>query len=218
MKSNIKGLTLMVLSVLSFALIAATAVESTNPKRTILLNFGQDDSVQGWNTLSKYTSNSRIANLVDQAGEETGIALVLVERFNARNTNGPKTTQTDFNIPAVVSADSYYGNAKGTFNNKEVRRSVLRFEGLDPNKLYELCFFAGRLYAKENRDTDYILQGRDSKTVTLDAANNSAKVACATEIQPDSEGNIRITVTAGKNNDNPFGFYYLNAMRLTEVH
>lgn len=45
--------------------------------------------------------------------------------------------------------------------------------------------------------------------------SNSDKIACNEGIQPDADGNIFVTVTAGERNDNGTGFYYLNAMRIS---
>src|SRR5690606_25170103 len=142
--------------------------------------------------------------------------LTLVEEFNSRNLNGPKSTSTDFDMPEIVSSDSYYGNSKQIWQDKTVEQSVVKLEGLDKDKEYNFCFFGSRTNSgAENRETKYIIKGQNEVSAFLDAANNTSNTACANNVKPNADGEVIITITAGENNNNAYGFYYINAMRLT---
>lgn len=185
--------------------------------KPVLINFGTNAVPSSWNTLAGSTAAARISNLKDNQGNYTGTALSVVEPFNARNTNGPKeTTVIGFDMPEGVTSDSFYGNSKAVFNNKKVSQSVIKFEGLDKTKKYDFCFFGSRIDAKvsESRQTKYTVKGGNESSVLLETMNNTSSSACVNAIQPDSDGNITITITAGESNANAYGFYYLNAMRI----
>lgn len=184
----------------------------------VLINFGTNTSSPAWNGLTGITTASAIPNLKDKEGNYTGISLSVVEPFNARNGNGPKTTSTDFEMPESVSSDSYYGNSKNEFGGKHIVQSVVKFVGLDKTKKYNFCFFGSRIDAarNENRQTKYIVKGQNEGVALLDAMNNTSITACANDIQPDANGEVVVTITAGEQNNNAEGFYYINALRLTQ--
>lgn len=177
------------------------------------INFGHKIA-PGWNTLSDHHEGASIGSLRDENGEYTNIALTVTQRFNAMNENGESVTDTDFNMPAEVSTQSYYGNTRGVWQNLEIRQSQITLSGLDKNTTYNLCFFGSRSGVGDNRETKFIVAGENASTVNLQTSNNTSETACADGIQPDFNGNITVTVTAGDNNDNGSGFYYLGAMRL----
>lgn len=180
----------------------------------VFVNFGYNTAT-GWNSLTSFIANASIPNLVDAEGEYTGISLVLVEEFNSRNLNGPKTTDTDLNIPEDVSSDSYYGNTQGIWQTKEVKQSVVKIEGLDKTKKYNFCFFGSRIGSNnENRETKHIVKGENEAVAYLDAADNTSQTGCAMGVLPNANGEITITITAGENNNNSYGFYYITAMRI----
>lgn len=181
----------------------------------VFVNFGYDNTSSGWNALTGFTTNTSLPNLIDYEGSYTGISLTLVEGFNSRNLNGPTTTTTNLNMPTLVSSDSYYGNSKTIWQDKVVEKSVVKLEGLDQNKMYNFCFFGSRTNSgTENRETKFIVKGQNETIALLDAANNTSSAACADNVYPNANGEITITITAGENNNNSYGFYYINAMRL----
>ncbi len=176
----------------------------------VLISFGLDDSATRWNHLTNYTRLTTLSNLIDTKGNSTSISLVYAEKFNgARHTLGAAQTTTDFNMPESVSHQAFYGFTGGV--------AVLRLEGLDKNKKYDICFFGSRIGVskKDNRETKYIVNGLNKAEVVLDVSNNTSETACAKAVQSDTNGNITITITAGGNNNHPRGFYCINAMRLT---
>ena len=142
---------------------------------------------------------------------------MVTKRFNNINEAGAKATETDLEMPEDVSRQSYYGNAQGVWLDLEVRESQIKFTGLDNTRTYDLCFFGSRMDVGDNRETEYTVDGEESTTVLLQTANNSTDIVCAEGVKPDANGEVTITITAGENNDNGFGFYYLNAMKLSPV-
>ncbi|WP_083610112.1 DUF4886 domain-containing protein [Pontibacter flavimaris] len=170
--------------------------------------------VPKWNTLGDHHEGASIGNLKDENDAYTNISLVVTQRFNAMNEAGESVTNTDFNMPAEVSTQSYYGNTRGVWQNLEIRQSQITLSGLDKNTTYNLCFYGSRSGVGDNRETKFIVGGENAKTVYLQTSNNKDQTVCADGIQPDFNGNITVTVTAGENNNNGSGFYYFGAMRL----
>ncbi|MEA5126678.1 MAG: hypothetical protein VB074_00690 [Proteiniphilum sp.] len=181
----------------------------TNP---IFINFGMDTSATEWNHLTNYTKLTTLHNLIDREGNTTNISLVYVEKFNTgRHILGAKATTTDFDMPESVSTQELHGNSEGT------GKAVLRFEGLDSEKKYDICFFGSRMGTgvKDNRETKYIVSGQNEVIALLNVSNNTSKTSCANGVQPDANGKITITIMAGENNNHPKGYYGVSAMRLS---
>lgn len=188
--------------------------EAGTLQNPVFVNFGYNTSA-GWNSLTSFETNESIANLADTEGGYTGVSLTLVEGFNSRNLNGPKSTNTDLGMPEAVSSDSYYGNTKGVWQSREVKQSVVKIEGLDKTKRYNFCFFGSRIGSNnENRETKNIVKGENEVIAYFDAAENTSQTDCANNVRPDANGVITVTITAGENNDNSYGFYYITAMRI----
>src|SRR5690606_27504746 len=118
----------------------------------VLVNFGHN-LVEGWNTLTDHHEGANIGNLTDVNDAFTNIALEVTQRFNAMNEAGESVTNTEFNMPAEVSSQSYYGNTRGVWQNLEIRQSQLTLSGLDKNTTYNLCFYGSRSGVGDNRET-----------------------------------------------------------------
>ncbi|SOD11775.1 DUF4886 domain-containing protein [Pedobacter xixiisoli] len=186
--------------------------------KAILINFGGNNATE-WNTVPQYTAGTTVASLKDQVGANTNFSVTIVEGFNNRNQSGPTATTTTFNMPSSVSSDSYYGNSKAVWESKSVTQSVVKLTGLNTAKKYSFCFFGSRANSgNENRETKYTVKGTNEVIALLDAANNTANIACAEQVMPNAAGEITITITAGSNNNNSYGFYYINALQLKQVN
>lgn len=179
----------------------------------INLNFGSN-SASTWNTLNDHHEGASISNLKDIDDEFTNISVTVTQRFNARNEDGARSTDTELNMPDAVSAQSYYGNFRGVWQNLQIRQSQLTFSGLSAEITYELCFFGSRTGVGDNRETKFTVEGENVKVVHLQTANNTSEIACVSGVRPNADGHIKVTVTAGDNNNNGSGFYYLSAMRM----
>ena len=117
-------------------------------------------------------------------------------------------------MPSSVSSAYYFGNSKAEFSNILIEKSELKLSRLDKDKKYNLCFFGSRSSASDNRETKYTAKGNNEVVCYLDVSSNKTTTACANNVQPNSNGEIIIKITAGENNNNSYGFYYINAMRL----
>ncbi|RAV30648.1 hypothetical protein DN748_02200 [Sinomicrobium soli] len=171
-----------------------------------------------WNTLDNHVEGTSIEDLKNSDDEFTGISVTITQRFNGINTGGPNTTDTgNWTIPGEVSSQSYFGNAKGVWENMEITQSQLTLSGLDTGKTYKFCFFGARSGVSDNRETRYTVSGANEEAVSLQTAGNSSETACTDEISPDAQGKIVIDITAGDNNNNGNGFFYLNAMQIIPV-
>lgn len=181
----------------------------------IYINFGQNDAPK-WNKVG-HLEGSTVPNLKDENDDYTNISITITERFSGMNSNGEKETTTEFDMPSSISGQSYFGNSKGVWDGIEIRQSQFKLSGLNKNATFNLCFFASRGGVNDNRETKYIVSGENSKTVNLNTTKNKTNIVCAENIKPDTNGDIIVTVSAGDNNDNAYGFYFLGAMRLTKA-
>src|SRR5699024_1374217 len=112
---------------------------------------------------------------------------------------------------------NFYGNARKErgSNNLKIEESEITLSRLDKTEKYNFCFFSSREGVSDNRETKFIVKGQNEKATSINASNNSTKTACVDGIVPDSNGNIKIVVTIGDNNDNDWGFYYLTALKIS---
>ncbi|MCM4169231.1 hypothetical protein KCTC52924_00708 [Arenibacter antarcticus] len=191
------------------------AVGNIEPlKADVLINFGNKIAPK-WNTLGNHLEGASIFNLKDENDDFTNISLTVTQRFSTINKNGEQDTTSDFDMIADISTESFYGNSQKAWGELEIKQAQVTLAGLDLDTTYNLCFFGSRAGVEDNRETKYIVSGENTKTVGVQTANNKGETACATKIKPDVNGNIAVTVTAGENNNNAYGFYYLGAMRLS---
>jgi len=179
----------------------------------VLIDFGNNAASDRWNQLSSFLAGTS-ASLKDSLGSYTGIKATITERFNGVNADGPTATTTPLNMPANVSKYAYFGNTKGDFGGMRVVQSKVELTGLDKTLKYNLSFFGARGGVSDNRETKYICKGTNEVSVALNTSSNSSKIAIAKGVQPDANGKITITITAGENNNNGTGFFYVSALRL----
>ncbi len=182
---------------------------------SILINFGTAAAPEGWNGVTNFREGTSVA-LKNNTNNYTGIGLTITDRFNGANTSGEAITTTDFNMPDVVARSAYFGNSKANFGGLLIKESKMKITGLDKNMKYNFCYFGSRNQSSDNRETKFITTGKNEVVVRQNSSNNKSIVSCAEGVQPDDNGEITITVTAGENNTNGTGFYYVNAMRITK--
>jgi len=179
----------------------------------VLLDFGNNAASERWNQISSFLAGTSVG-LKDSLGSYTGMKLSITERFNGVNADGPTTTVTPLNMPSNVSKYSYFGNSKGAFGGMTIKQSVFEISGLDKSLTYNLSFFGSRGSVSDNRETKYISKGTNEVSVSLNTSSNTNKIVVAKGVKPDANGKITVTVTAGENNNNGTGFFYLSAVRL----
>ncbi|MEO2062655.1 MAG: DUF4886 domain-containing protein [Christiangramia sp.] len=183
-------------------------------EKDVYIDFATSSNSTGWNGMTSFLEDATIPNLKYQDNEFTGIEMMITSRFNGQNTNGETETNTDFNMPAEVSGNSFYGNSKGVWAGILVEKGVIKLSGFTNDSSYEFCFFGSRT-ATDNRETKYTVIGATTGSASLNAASNTDEIACVQGIKADANGEIMIEVTSGDNNDNGNGFFYINAMRIS---
>jgi hypothetical protein len=180
-------------------------------------------SSSGWNVLKPvYTdlpgsglSDYGVTNLLDSNGNPTGISLAADDsnRFNAYNLNGSLVASPGF--PADVKRESFFGNDV-SFNGFIRPTATWVLGGFDPNDDLKFTFFASRMDSVnpiDNREGKYEVVGATTVSTTLDARENDTNTA-SVMVKADESGNVVLNMTKGPNNNNSFGFFYLNAMTI----
>lgn len=183
---------------------------------SIYLNFGTAAAPAGWNGLTGFMPGASVA-LKNNTNNYTGVGATIMERFNGANTSGEGTTTTNFNMPSGVSSSAFFGNAKAAFGGLLVTQSKIKITGLNKDKHYNFCYFGSRNSSTDNRETKFITTGKNEVIVRQNTSNNKTLISCADGVQPNDAGEVTITVTAGENNNNGSGFFYMNAMRITQA-
>lgn len=190
----------------------------------VLIGFGSINlqNYPEWNAFSgdnQADAGNKIESLKDADRNQTGIPIEITKGFNGRNANGKRNVSIfGIDIPDDIAANSYYGNSREEWGGKIVEESRLRISKLDRNLAYDLCFYASRDGVGDNRETKYTCEGANKVTVTLNSSNNGSQTVCAEQVQPNSNGEIHITITVGDNNNNGTGFYYLTLMKISRAN
>ena len=196
---------------LLICLLTSFGALSAQNQVTINVDVGGANTALPWNNLEN-TKNGLIPDLFSMNGTPTGIQLEVVDTFNGNNTSGTLEADPALEIPSTASGDSFFGNLVEFSSQVEPTGEVL-FSGLDLDVTYDLRIFASRI-ATDNRQNEYNISGSRDTTMLLQVSSNMADFVEILELCPASDGTIRITVTAGPDNNNEFGFFYLGALRL----
>ena len=193
-------------------IIALILSSSMHAQRdTILIDFGNNLSAFPWNNIEN-TNNGVIRDLINSDGLNTGIQIEVSDAFNGINNSGTTEPSADLNIPATASGDSFFGNTV-EFSNRTEPTGGLIISNLDITSTYTIEIFSSRV-ANDNRDTDYIITGSSTDTLTLSVSSNQTKTISFTTL-PTSDGTLTVTASPGENNDNANGFFYLGVIKLS---
>jgi lysophospholipase L1-like esterase len=197
---------------------------SIQPRRTILIDFGAtatptrlqsapDDPLRTWNNLTATlgsTNGAVLSPLLTTLGTVSPFALHVDQRFNAANSSG---TTVNKSYPARATLDSLFGNTE-EFGGLANIQPVLRLSGLPVDVPFSLTFFASRMFASDNRETLYLVEGNISRSASLNASNNDSATASVADMLPDANGQIRIRILPGPGNNNANHFTYLGLLQL----
>jgi lysophospholipase L1-like esterase len=168
-----------------------------------------------WNNIHDHQAAN--VQLINDEGVNTGITLKITDPFyNGFNTNGPTSVSGEAAIfPGTATSDNFFGHTMDWSTTPANPKGVIVFSGLQPGKYYSFSIFASRMAVSDNREAKYSFEGKDGLiTSSLDASNNSTKVALNNNLQADANGEIKLTIEAGENNNNATRFYYIGAMRI----
>jgi len=210
--------------VLAVALL--TLVGLSTQAQTYLIDFGganttsrgplPDDPVNYWNNVGLTVGTSAtgvLSNLVSSVNSTSNMRLATVSPFNGANENG---TQGSSLYPINATRDSLYGNTE-EWNGLTNIFPSFKLAGLDAATTYSLTFYASRTGVSDNRETVYTVNGGNSGTATLNASNNADETVSVTNITPNAQGEIAISLAPSANNDNTYHFTYLGFLRVDAV-
>lgn len=179
---------------------------------TILIDFGSN-AVTSDIPYNNWTQPSAggINNLSNQNGFPSNIGFTIFDSFNGVNDAGTNMPNPILGIDSTASSDSFYGNTIEFGGSIEPTAGV-ELNNLNVDKSYNLSLFASRI-ATDNRQTQYIVEGETMDTFLLQVSSNVDEIITA-DLFPDSDGTIKIYISPGPENNNPFNFYYLGFIRL----
>ena len=151
-----------------------------------------------WNNINGTPIAGRsVSNLVDDAGNNTGASITLVDAWSASAALGAVTGNNSGVYPDNVLKSLFYVSTANTVR--------IRLNNLSLTKKYNLVFFASRTSVTDNRTTNYTVNGQ---TVSLNAAGNVANTTSLNGLTADVNGQIEISIARGTGSS----FAYLNAM------
>jgi len=197
--------------------LAIAALAGAAHAQTVGIDFGDLGNITPGNYNNVDHLQNPIFNLVDTSGAGTGITLNVTDTFwPGSNQSGSGAPGGDAaGIPANATADNLFGSLS-EFGGFTEPTGGVTFGGLDASgtTTYDFMFFGSRMGVSDNRETLYELAGANSGSAALDTANNTDNVARIMGMRADSNGEIVLNVTAGENNTNSFGFYYLGYIEI----
>ena len=174
---------------------------------------GSGVGMQYWNNVTTAVgtvSGSRISDLVDSEGNVTAFSLEILSRFNNANESGA-TSEVPY--PATATLDSLFGNIESSGGLADVK-PAFKLSGFDPGTVCTLTFYASRMGGSDNRETRYTVTGDVTEVADLDASNNVTNTASVGRIASDENGQIRVEMAPGPNNNNANHFIYLGVLQL----
>src|SRR5690606_2077049 len=183
------------------------------------VNFGSGTNASftdGWNLLSALLDGGTIPDLLTKKGYSTNISMTVTQRFNSSGNSGEAETYTELDMPSSVSASFLYGNSGTAMNGLTTGQSVIKLAGFDMSKAYDFYFFGSSTFAG-SRSARYTVTGVNDESAELNASLNTSNVAYISDIQPDENGEIIVTVEAAEGNSTAQKLYYINAMRFKEA-
>lgn len=145
-------------------------------------------------------------DIYDEKDNNTGFAMSVTDRFNGDNHSG--ATSNTLGLPVAFTQDAFWGNKANPTSGFTLYR-------LNSTMKYQFIFYGSRRDVSDNRETKYLVNGANEGTGLLDASNNNSKVAIVNGVQPKPDGTIDIVISAGPNNNNGDGFYYINGLIIT---
>jgi hypothetical protein len=182
-----------------------TALSSGEPT-LVYIDFGSAGggvSDPSWNSVTNYSTGSAASDLIDyNTAADSGIDLQMMTGFVGADTQGEVVAIDDF--PANAVMDSFY--ASGSV------MPTIELSGLNPYKAYTLTFVGSKTSQSEACVTRYIVTGADSQIALLDAAQNSSDTSMLSNVFPDADGSVTITLSRDRTSES--AYFYLGALKL----
>jgi lysophospholipase L1-like esterase len=168
---------------------------------------------ENWNnlTLSIGSRNDGgLDNLVTTNSVATSIDIQMLSRFSGADLTG---TSSSTNFVSTATIDSLYGNT-GLYHGVPNTTPAFKFTGLNPAANYSLTFFASRTRVSDDRETRYTAIGAATNFVDLNPSNNTNNLATIPNLRSGTNGEIKIQLTPGPNNNHTNLLTHIGVLRL----
>ena len=201
-------------SVSNLADVVFSHTNDIKPSGLIKLNFGGSACADpAWNDI---TPDRRTYTwITDTKLNPTGILVTCSDAFSGTGQEGAAFSATRMLMPKEVSKSYVWGYAAGKFGRQQPDHSGgYTLSHMNPDLKYDITIFASRDNSQDLRETTFVVQGEDSYSENLEAANNTANTAVIKNVRPTQDGKIVIMAMPGIHNTHSNKFYYLNAIML----
>ncbi|MDL2262938.1 DUF4886 domain-containing protein, partial [Bacteroidales bacterium OttesenSCG-928-I21] len=181
------------------------------------IDFGTSKSGSSWNNVTSPAVYSYTMELLDSKENETPLKIAITEAFNSSSKSGPSSGMAikDLIFPKKATSDMFFGNAGNTYKNKKISRSTIVISNLNPNMEYDFKMISSCAGVTDNRETAFTVEGTISQTAYVNSSSNTTEVAAAKFIKPKADGTVKISITAGPNNNNEYKYFYINALTVS---
>ena len=158
----------------------------------IYLNFtnARNNVSAPWNNIEfRSLTNISYNNLINEANQNTGIKMTIVNPWTGVQTNGANTYNNTGFAPDSVMSTGYYITNSNT--------QTLQISGLDPNRKYNIVFFGS---SDEGGTTNYTTNySVGQQTVALNGILNARKSVRINGLQPGENRTITIEIEKQSN-------------------
>lgn len=203
--------------------VLLSALATPSHAATMLFDFGNaaQQSPNGWNNVLYPNPDPAppLFAVFDSTGAIVpGVTFEVTDQFfinGPPSQLGTESPSGDAAAYPVSATDDYFFGHTGAFAGGEDNQTgAFKLTGLDQSATYDFTFMSSRTGVNDSRETAYVVAGANSANGLLEASNNDSNVLKLTGITPDGAGEIEVTVSAGPNNTNGNGFYYVNLMQV----
>lgn len=184
--------------------------------RTVYIDPINNNGPAGWNNIS-FGAVGNTAVLKDSLQQSTGIRATVSVRLNpSANGNASPAPSGDAAEFAPAGANSAYGHTTVWGSVDPIPYGEVTFSNLLADVAYAFTFYGSRVgvLAGDNRETLYTVTGTNSDSNTLNASNNSNRVAVVSNIFPRANGTLTLRIEPGPQNNQANGFFYLTGMKV----
>ncbi|NCB67654.1 MAG: hypothetical protein EOM47_02250 [Bacteroidia bacterium] len=196
------------------------ALPASAANASMFIDFGENNPalmMEGnWNNVTDHQAAN--TKLIDESGNATGITLAVTDPFyNGYNSSGTSVPTGNAAIfSGNAGADNFFGNGAVWGTTAANPEGIITFSGLNPAKFYSFKIFASRTGVTNIRDARYTMTGLGADVSdTLNASNNTSRIAEISNVKPTAEGVIVFKTEAGPNNNSAEKFYFLGAMKIS---
>lgn len=210
---------------LTLLCVLATATPAS--ALTMSFDFGNNarlTNLPGWNDVFHANGSPTDTLFVvnDSNGNPVpGVTLVETDPFyivgqpSQGGSESPSGAAAGFPVDAT---DDYYFGHTGAFGGGDDNPTGgFKLTGLNQSLAYDFTFFSSRTGVTNNRETAFSVTGANNGSGVTATSNNNSEVLPINGIMPDTNGEISIVVSAGANNDDGNGFYYINLMQVSAI-